>query len=273
MFQITQLRHAYPEGAGFFIDRKEGLKEYTLLHFFNSVEICFGEKVIRTEPHAVILYNIGTPQYFKSETPLIHDWMHFKGPLPSLVGEGGLQPDTIYYPRPHAFLTQMIRELESEFYGDLPSKEKLLELKVQEFFIKLERAVSCPPAAEISAETEKALRYLRGEMFSSLETNWTVEEMAKRIALSPSRIYPLYKKVYGISPMADLINARINSAKNMLSFGGEKVEEIAWRLGYQNTTHFIRQFKQKVGCTPAQYRKEQNADVEAKDRNLSGESL
>ncbi|MBQ7096269.1 MAG: helix-turn-helix transcriptional regulator [Clostridia bacterium] len=273
MFEITQLRHAYPERAGFFLNRPKGYGEYTFLHFFNSVQLRLGDQVIKTEPHAIILFDIGTPQCFKSESPLIHDWMHFKGALPSLVGEGGLQLDTVYYPRPHAFLTQMIRELESEFYGDLPSKEKLLELKAQEFFIKLDRAVSCPPAAEISAETEKALRYLRGEMFSSLEMDWTVEEMAKRIALSPSRIYPIYKKVYGISPMADLINARINSAKNMLSFGGEKVEEIAWRLGYQNTTHFIRQFKQKVGCTPAQYRKEQIADVEAKDRNFCGESL
>lgn len=266
--EITQLRHAYPEPAGFYMSRPNGYGEYTLLHFFNSVEIRIGNQVIKTEPHAVILYNIGTPQYFKSEGPLVHDWLHFTGDLPAFIGEGALQPDTIYYPRPHAFITQMIRELESEFYGDLPGKERLLQLKGEELFLKLDRAVSCPPAAEISKETEKALRYLRGEMFSSLKTDWTVEEMAKRVAMSPSRIYPVYKKVYGISPMADLINARINSAKNMLAVGEEKVEEIAWNLGYQNTTHFIRQFKQKVGCTPAQYRKEQKSDVEAEDRNF-----
>lgn len=266
--EITQLRHAYPEPAGFYMSRPNGYGEYTLLHFFNSVEIRMGNQVIQTEPHAVILYNIGTPQYFKSEDPLIHDWIHFKGELPALLQEGGFLPDTIYYPRPHGLITQIIRELESEFYSDLPGKERLLQLKAEELFIKLDRAVSCPPVAEVSAEMEKALRYLRGEMFSSLKTDWTVEEMAKRVAMSPSRIYPIYKKVYGISPMADLINARINSAKNMLSLGEEKVEEIAWNLGYQNTTHFIRQFKQKVGCTPTQYRKEQKDYVEAKDRYI-----
>ena len=266
--EITQLRHAYPERAGFCLNRPNGYSDYTFLHFFNSVELRFGDRIIKTEPHAVILFNIGTPQYFKSEGDLVHDWMHFKGPLPEGFGEGGFGFDTVYYPRPHGMITQMIRELESEFYSDLPGKERLLQLKAEEFFIKLDRAVSCPPAAEISAETEKALRYLRGEMFSSPEIDWTVEEMAKRVAMSPSRIYPVYKKVYGISPIADLINARINSAKNMLSFGEEKVEEIAWSLGYQNTTHFIRQFKQKVGVTPAQYRKEQKEDVEAENRNF-----
>ena len=267
--EITQLRHAYPERGGFCLSRPNGYGEYTFLHFFNSVEIRLENQVIKTEPHAVILYNIGTPQYFKSEGDLVHDWMHFKGSLPQGFGKGGFQLDTIYYPHPHGMITQMIRELESEFYSDLPQKNRLLELKAEEFFIKLDRSVSCPPAAEISAETEKALRYLRGEMFSSLEVDWSIEEMAKRVAMSPSRIYPIYKKVYGISPMADLINARINSAKNMLSFGEEKVEEIAWRLGYQNTTHFIRQFKQKVGITPAQYRKEQREDVETENRNFS----
>ncbi len=260
LVNITQLRHAYPEKAGFYISRPNGYGEYTLLHFFNSVEILVGDRIIKTEPHAVILYDIDTVQYFKSKGPLVHDWMHFSGELPEFIGNSDFKLDTVYYPCPHTFITQLIRELESEFYGDSPEKERLLQLKTEELFIKLKRAVNSLPTPEISKETEKALRYLRGEMFSTLKTNWTVEEMAKRVAISPSRIYPLYKKVYGISPMADLINARINSAKNMLAVGEEKVEDIAWNLGYQNTTHFIRQFKQKVGCTPARYRKEQRAE-------------
>lgn len=260
LVNITQLRHAYPEKAGFYISRLNGYGEYTLLHFYNSVEILVGGKLIKTEPHAVILYDIDTVQYFKSDMPLVHDWMHFTGELPEFIKNSAFKLDTVYYPRPHTFITQLIRELESEFYGDLPEKELLLQLKIQELFIKLNRAVESQPIAEISKETKKALRYLRGEMFSTLNINWTVEEMAKRVAISPSRIYPIYKKVYGISPMADLINARINSAKNMLAVGEEKVEDIAWNLGYQNTTHFIRQFKQKVGCTPARYRKEQKSE-------------
>ena len=251
--KISRLRHAYPEKAGFLIHRKEGYHEYTLLHFFNSVELRLGDQIIQTEPHAMILYNIGTPQYFKSNEPLIHDWMHFTDPAPDLFG--ALQPDTLYYPRTHSFITKTIRDLESEFYGTQYGKERLLQCKTEELFIQLNRAVFGVSAPAVSNETEKVLRYLRGTIFSSLETPWTVEKMAKLVHMSPSRLYPVYKKVYGISPMADLINARINSAKNMLLFTSEKVEEIAWKLGYQNVTHFIRQFKKMVGCTPAVYRK------------------
>ena len=38
----------------------------------------------------------------------------------------------------------------------------------------------------------------------------------------------------------------------------DKIEEIATSLGYANTTHFIRQFKDKVGVSPSNYRKKHN---------------
>ena len=251
--EITRLRHAYPEKAGFLIDRKEGYPEYTFLHFYNSVELHFGEQVIHTQPHAVILYDIGTPQYFKSDGPLIHDWLHFTGPIPSLLG--AIKMDTVYYTSSTDFITHLIREMESEFYGDLYEKETILQIKCRELFVRLNRAVEKKATSELSKGQMEPLRYLRGAMFSSLEHPWTVEEMAKTVNMSASRLYPVYKKVYGISPMADLINARMDSAKNRLLFTREKVEEIAWSLGYQNVTHFIRQFKKAVGVTPAVYRK------------------
>ena len=79
--------------------------------------------------------------------------------------------------------------------------------------------------------------------------------MAKKVNLSESHFFVLYKKFYGITPVADLINARINNAKNMLLFKNMLIDDIASELGYNNTTHFIRQFKSFVGITPSQYRK------------------
>ena len=78
--------------------------------------------------------------------------------------------------------------------------------------------------------------------------------MAERLNLSESRFYALYKSIFGISPTADIINARIYSAKNMLQFSNDKIEKIAAELGYKNTTHFIRQFKSSTGVTPSKYR-------------------
>ena len=79
--------------------------------------------------------------------------------------------------------------------------------------------------------------------------------MAGRVGLSKSRFYTIYKNIYGNSPIDDLIRARIDSAKNALQFSSTSISEIAENLGYNNLTHFMRQFKGMTGMIPDQYRK------------------
>lgn len=79
--------------------------------------------------------------------------------------------------------------------------------------------------------------------------------MAARIPLSESRFYTVYKSFYGTSPMEDLIRARIDSAKNALLFTDRTISSIAESLGYNNLTHFIRQFRSFTGMSPSGYRR------------------
>ena len=95
---ITRARHAWPEKAGFTIDRPKGLPEYTFLHFFESVEILVNGEVVITPPGAVIFYSETMPQWFRSPGPLIHDWMHLQGDVAALLRESGLEPDRLYFP-------------------------------------------------------------------------------------------------------------------------------------------------------------------------------
>lgn len=255
MIELTQLRHAYPEQR-LYIDRKTGYEDYTFLHFFNSIRILYEGKTVVTEPHAVIIFRPGTMQHFESDTPIVHDWIHFRGDAETILKHGILEPDRLYYPVQTGFITELTKELETEFYSDRLNRDRLIELKFEELLMKLERAVSGETEPEVDRETEEKFRYLRGKMFAGLHEKWPVERMAEEVGFSESRFYSIYKAIYGITPTADLIEARVNSAKNMLLFGEKKVEEIGWLLGYDNTTHFIRQFKKQTGYTPAAYRKQ-----------------
>lgn len=255
MLELTILRHAYPEKAGFTVRRPKGHRDNTFLHFHNSVNIFINGTWIKTQPHAVIIYRPGTPQFFSSDIPLVHDWMHFRGDGEAALEAVGLQPDTLYYPAEHSFITKLVGELEREFYGKHFGRERLLTLEMEELMLKLGRSIREGNAVQVSSETKEAFRHLRADMLTLLDVNWTVEKMAQRVHLSPSRVYPIYKKLFGISPNADLINARINSAKNRLINSGDKIEDIAESLGYRNITHFIRQFKENTGMSPGQYRK------------------
>ena len=241
-----------------FIDRPVGYPKYTFLHFNNSVEILVDGAMVTTEPHACIIYNIGTPQYFISPMPLTHDWMHFGGEAAPLFAAYGLAVDTLYYPSSPAFITDIISEMENEYFSHHPQWEQLLSLKTEELFLKLSRACRKKFVISVNSSTEGRFYNLRNTIFSDLSHQWTIGEMASMVGLSESRFAGLYKNFYGISPINDLIRARVNAAVNALENTGKSISEIAESLGYDNLPHFIRQFHSIVGMSPASYRKDQH---------------
>ncbi|HBJ18543.1 MAG TPA: hypothetical protein DDY70_02190, partial [Clostridiales bacterium] len=136
MLYLHSLRHAYPEGAGFFIDRKRGHEAYTFLHFFEGIDLLVGKTLIHTEPHACMIYRPGAPQYFRTDTGLVHDWIHFTGEAKPLLSEMELPLDTPFYPRGASFITSLVREMESEFYNKRAGYERLSDAKMTELFVK-----------------------------------------------------------------------------------------------------------------------------------------
>ena len=95
---------------------------------------------------------------------------------------------------------------------------------------------------------------MRHRLCYDYDQNWTVESMADCIGLSPSYLHATYKQFYKISPIKDLIAIRMERAKSILFRTELTISEISRQLGYANTSHFIRQFTQNEGISPAKYR-------------------
>ena len=261
---ITRARHAWPEPKNFAINRPHGLKEYTFLRFHGSVKILMRGELVTTTPGSCIFYSADTPQWFQSPEPLIHDWMHMTGAVPESLAEAGLQPDTLYTPINGQFVTAILREIEFELLSNPGENTPLTELKYRDLLIKLARAVSREATdSDIKPSVKAQMRQVRSHVFSRLDHNWTVREMAELAFISASRFHTVYRSVFGISPMDDLIHARIDMAKNRLCNSEEAVSGLALELGYRNVTHFCRQFKKITGLTPLEFRKTQSGQSEA----------
>ncbi len=253
MITIDSVQHSYPEGPMFCMYRPNGHHMYTFLHFHTSIFVFDDGKKIEYPPHAVIIFKPRSKQYFAANGPLIHDWMHFDGDFLSILAETDLELDKFYFPKNCEFIEEIIYELETDFYNNMKNKEHFLQLKFNELFLMLDRELHDKETNNLRG-CLAPLKELRKKMYSSLEHNWTVKEMAKELSVCESKIYPLYKNAFGVSPVADLIDKKINMAKNMLNFSDKKIVEIAEELGYSNTTHFIRQFKKVVGISPLKFR-------------------
>lgn len=254
MPEISSLRHFYPEQNGFTINRKNGHEQYTFLHFATSVEIVIGDELVRARPHACVIFQPHTPQYFHATEPLVHDWIHFFSVPDGYFESLSLQTDTLYYPKSSDFITELTREMEENFFAKSFAREELLQLKLRELFIRLSRAIHAEPDLTLDEEQTASLYAVRREMFLRLNETWTVEKMAKYCGVSASRFFVLYRTLFKTSPINDLIIARINNAKNALAESGTSIKNIAQNLSYSNPNHFIRQFKQFTGMTPTEYR-------------------
>ncbi len=253
--RITRIRHSYISPEGENVHRPEGMEECTLLHFYRSMELLLNGEIIHTEPHAVLLLDRHTPHYYHNPEPLVHDWLHWDGEMPSILQTCNIEFNKVYYPPNPAFVTELIYEIETEYYGPQAFSELLMEKKFEELIIKLARSIEAPPLPDISLATREKMQQVRGRACSYLELRMTVPEMAAMAELSPSYFYKLYKALYGISPIDDAINARIRKAKELLFLKNMSVSEVAHFLGYANTTHFIRQFKSRTGVSPTEYKK------------------
>jgi len=255
---ITRARHAWPEPNGFAINRPRGIKEYTFLRFHGSVRILVKGELITTAPGACIFYDVDTPQWFQSPEPLTHDWMHMTGAVPQSLEAVGLETDRLYYPANGQFVTAILREIEFELLSAFVEKNPLVDLKYRELLLKLARAVRSESAdAGIKPTVKAQMRQVRSHIFSRMDHSWTVQEMAELAYISASRFHTVYRTVFGISPMDDLIHARIDTAKNRLCNSNESIHQLATDLGYRNVTHFCRQFKKITGLTPMEFRKTQ----------------
>lgn len=81
-----------------------------------------------------------------------------------------------------------------------------------------------------------------------------IEDIAKYLALSTSRISHIFKKETGISILKYINKKRMILAKELIK-KGETFINIASQCGFQDYTSFFRTFKKEFGITPGDYSK------------------
>jgi transcriptional regulator GlxA family with amidase domain len=82
-----------------------------------------------------------------------------------------------------------------------------------------------------------------------------VEEMIKRSRLAERTFKRRFAVATGISPMEYVQRLRIEDAKRRLERTVAPVDEISWRVGYEDPAFFRRLFKRTTGMAPGAYRK------------------
>ncbi|SES04993.1 AraC-type DNA-binding protein [Gracilibacillus ureilyticus] len=81
-------------------------------------------------------------------------------------------------------------------------------------------------------------------------------ELADLCFTHPSHLARKFKQETNRTITAYQQMLRMNEAKFLLKNERISIEEIAWLVGYEDSSYFARVFKKEVGCSPTQYREE-----------------
>ncbi|MEX0325170.1 MAG: helix-turn-helix transcriptional regulator [Puniceicoccaceae bacterium] len=79
--------------------------------------------------------------------------------------------------------------------------------------------------------------------------------LARKAGYSYSNFRRLFRERYDSAPHAYLINRRMQRAAQLLMQTFEEIQEIGFRLGYEDPARFSKAFKQYHGIAPRDYRR------------------
>ncbi len=99
------------------------------------------------------------------------------------------------------------------------------------------------------------------EVFEFIEANYHLSiglnQVAQAVGYSPAYLTDLVHRQTGQTVNRWIIQRRMAQACSLLLETNQSIEQIAEVVGYQNTGHFFRQFRQYQGTTPQAWKKAQ----------------
>ncbi len=97
----------------------------------------------------------------------------------------------------------------------------------------------------------KAITYL--EANNDLEVK--LEDLAAASGMSKRTLIRSFQAAFGKSPIAYLIEARVQKATELLKSSDKNVTQIAFEVGFSDSNYFSRQFRKIMNMSPREYRK------------------
>ncbi|WP_413712406.1 GlxA family transcriptional regulator [Rhizobium sp. Rhizsp82] len=101
------------------------------------------------------------------------------------------------------------------------------------------------------ARVEKALLTMEQHVEDLLD----IEDIAAQSGLSRRQLERSFRTALGVSPASAYLSVRLDEAMRLVKTTKIPLAEVAIRAGFQNSSHFIKKFRQRFDMPPATVRK------------------
>ncbi|MEK5038218.1 helix-turn-helix transcriptional regulator [Sporosarcina sp. FSL K6-3457] len=146
----------------------------------------------------------------------------------------------------------LIHRTSEKFAVQIENKTRLIELKQLQTAMIEEYCdlIVSNSFIHYSKITQEVITYIMTYYNKRIDIN----ELAALNFTHPSHLSRKFKQETNLTITAYQQQIRMHQAKHLLKNESLPIEEIAWTVGYEDSSYFSRVFKQETGYTPSQYR-------------------
>ncbi len=259
MFRLHYCDYDVSESNGSRIYRPNGSGDYLFLYFMTPMKLYKNHKLELTRPGACILYTPDFFQHYEAVREFKNSYLHFESDHPNFPSHYQIPENVVFYPHQTEGINQLIRQIQAEYLTRSSYYEEQISNLLCQLFITLSRDLRQSTRETETAGLYQQFQKSRYTILSHCDQKWNSESMAALVNLSRSQFYSYYTHFFHRPPKSDLIEARIEKAKTLLTNEALQIQDVAEMCGFSNISHFTRYFKKQCGCTPREFgRKKKN---------------
>jgi AraC-like DNA-binding protein/mannose-6-phosphate isomerase-like protein (cupin superfamily) len=153
-----------------------------------------------------------------------------------------------------AIIDRVLRESREDAYG----KDLMMQFLAMELLVALSRGLREEWEENLRVRTGKArelVRIARDFIVENHDRELSVADIAGYVFLSQGYFTRAFREEAGLSPMAFLIQVRVEHACRLLAQPEFKVGGIARQVGFASPQRFNAAFRKQTGMTPMAYRR------------------
>lgn len=235
------------------IYRPEGREDYLFLLFKTPMKVRLREELEVTKQNACLFYTPGVCQHYQAVKRFRNSYVHFTcGENPA--ARFGVPQNQVFYPDNYEEIDSFLKLLQQEYLSRSPFCEEYAYALVKQLFISIARSLRQEKVREGDPENVyPSFQKIRFEMLSRCEEDWSIERLCTMANMGKSQFYAYYREFFDNTPKNELLQVRLEKAKNLLGNEALQVKQIAGMCGFTNLAHFTRYFKKNFGCPPSEY--------------------
>jgi AraC family transcriptional regulator len=144
--------------------------------------------------------------------------------------------------------------LAQQVADELHHRDDVTELAVEGLVLELLAACARWRSGALAGTAPHWLREVRAQLHDRVAEHLSLAELARSAGVSADHMMRMFRRHYGCTLGEYVRDLRIEFARGALERTEKSLADIAGAAGFADQSHMTREFRRKLGVTPARYR-------------------